>query len=223
LDISTEEANGKKSEALRLGSIPVKRGRGCVYKAEWADFRATAAALAMFAVVGVGVVICQPALPQAVALLISFAATAAGIITGFLLGLPPVPTDSPSGASTPSGDTHLEVIADWLTKVLVGAGLVQLENIPSALRQIADSVHEPEKAYLAPIVSIVVGFGILGFFSGYLATRLFLNGAFRHADVDSVEGRAELRSGLSKKQADKAHDNGTAIDAIAQAGVDVQL
>jgi hypothetical protein len=220
LDISTRDESAKKLENSRKGFVPAKHGRARLYKAEWVDFRATAAALALFAVMGVGIVICQPALPQPVALLISFAATAGGIATGFLLGLPPMPSDSP-GAPASSGDTHLEVIADWLTKVLVGAGLVQLENIPGALRQIADSIHEPDKAYLAPIVSIVLGFGILGFFSGYLATRLFLNGAFRHADVDSLDGLVEPHSDSLQKQTDKAHDNLTASGAPSQTEVDL--
>lgn len=178
---SSTGAHGEHNEHTER-VLPRPRSR----RAGWVDFRATAGALTAFAALGIAVASYQTALAQATALLIAFAAAAAGLALGFLLGLPPGPPEPGTAEPRNAGETHLETIADWLTKVLVGAGLVQLQNIPSALRDMAMVAQEPGRAYLAPAVSLLVGFGVWGFFCGYLATRLFLNSAFRQVDGEAA-------------------------------------
>jgi hypothetical protein len=76
-----------------------------------------------------------------------------GSLVGFLFGIPrtlqsgsnAIGTSSTFGAQdSKDGDnyhqevnTNLEQISDWLTKILVGVGLTQLQNIPSKLMRLA--------------------------------------------------------------------------------------
>lgn len=85
------------------------------------------------------------------ALLWAFACFSVGALIGFLFGIPrvlqqdviPVSKPAPSGvtATSPTTEssidsyslkvnTNLEQISDWLTKIFVGLGLVQLQRVP---------------------------------------------------------------------------------------------
>lgn len=136
-------------------------------------------------------------------LLWAAASAAAGALAGFLFGIPRVlQTDQPVApageqqASDPSSDqdgngtaryqvnTNLEQISDWLTKIIVGIGLVELRNVPGAVQDLAEYFAKsvPGQGLEAMGGAIVVYFGVLGFLLGYLATRLYLAGAFSRAD-----------------------------------------
>ncbi len=147
----------------------------------WMDFRGTGVVLGGFASTGVLCLLVQSQVPLPVASLLAFAAAAAGIVLGFLMGTPPA-AEGDGTAARSSGSTHLEQISDWLTKILVGAGLVQLGEIPRVLQSMVDAIERKDGLKLAAIACILIGFFILGFFIGYLATRLFLAGAFVRAD-----------------------------------------
>ncbi|MDQ2643463.1 MAG: hypothetical protein M3020_06600 [Myxococcota bacterium] len=89
----------------------------------------------------------------AAGVLVSGAAALVGILLGFLFGIPrttvaeraPNPVTDPPGGREPvpagtsplsapySVNTNLEQISDWLTKILVGVGLTQLNEIPEKL------------------------------------------------------------------------------------------
>jgi hypothetical protein len=124
---------------------------------------------------------------------------------GFLFGIPRslqdpafVSTPPTGAAGTPNraavaryaGNTSLEQISDWLTKILVGVGLTQLTNLPSGLSALA--------AFLAPSLGGFASsgtFGVLlatfyaigGLFLTYMWTRLYM--ALLLAESDSVAGR----------------------------------
>jgi len=117
---------------------------------------------------------------------------------GFVFGIPkslqqketPAKDDARSGESLMErsayrGNTNLEEISDWLTKILVGVGLTQLLRIPGSLGAFA--------AYLAPAfgkepaaerfaLALLLYFPTSGFLFGYLWTRLFLGKALSQAD-----------------------------------------
>ena len=126
----------------------------------------------------------------------------AGFLAGFLFGVPKVGPEgeSPrkpagparSGANGPQAysqrpNTNLEQISDWLTKIIVGLGLVELKQIPThlwnAARWVAESlsVAAPNPATISFAGSLILYFSILGFLAGYLLTLLFLAGAFGRA------------------------------------------
>ena len=137
-----------------------------------------------------------------IAILWAAACFMSGFLAGFLFGVPKVGAED--GSSRKTGDaarsgetaaqgysqrpnTNLEQISDWLTKIIVGLGLVELKQIPThlgnAARWIAESlsVSAPNPATISFAGSLILYFSILGFLAGYLLTLLFLAGAFGRA------------------------------------------
>ena len=93
------------------------------------------------------------------------------------------PTD-PAGAPQTTAASNLEQVADWVTKLLLGGGLTQMQRIPPKIwqwsRNVAigitdgkatDMTLQAQQAFAAGV--LVYGF-ILGFFSGFLITKLQL-------------------------------------------------
>jgi len=131
---------------------------------------------------------------SAIALLIAGASLATGILTGFLFGIPRTlqregqRPDATVGGGVDEAfgvNTNLEQISDWLTKIIVGVGLVQLTVIPGRLKALADYLATAFGAQTVPsamVVAIVFYFGIFGFLLGYLWTRLYLTGEFSLAE-----------------------------------------
>lgn len=151
-----------------------------------------------------------------------------GYLIGFLFGIPRVlqADANRNGQQTGAGyeqrvNTNLEQISDWLTKIIVGLGLVQLRSLPQHLYDAARWMalsFVPGAAAGAALSdaavsfagAFIVFFSVLGFLSGYLTTRLFLAGAFGRADraqiiiepersvADSVNTNSEDRSNAEK-------------------------
>lgn len=117
------------------------------------------------------------------AALLCAAAGMLGILVGFLFGIPRTPIGiegQPGGVNT-----NLEQISDWLTKILVGVGLTQLESLPTRLWAIAGKLADalPQSDGRQAIVLALLSYGAAaGFLTGYLLTRLFLAPALRRAD-----------------------------------------
>ena len=131
--------------------------------------------------------------------LIGAASFAIGGLLGFLFGIPrfadPQNPDAKREGRANSGDsqtayrpnTNLEQISDWLTKIIVGVGLVELKGAPYLLQRLAYflgsafvSVGTPRNDEIA--ISIAILFSISGFFLSYLMARLFLQGALIAAE-----------------------------------------
>jgi hypothetical protein len=168
----------------------------------------------------------------AIALMWAASCIISGASIGFLFGIPrvvqgatdeksakpknwtPVEEPGPSANSLSDGPRHralsyrqevnsnLIEISDWLTKIIVGLGLVNLRQIPDLLDKGAVTLARglaKECTGLMPYdqyafaTALIVGFSALGFFMGYLYTRLFLAGAFSRADrtVDNLIARTE--------------------------------
>ncbi|MGO8758650.1 MAG: TPR end-of-group domain-containing protein [Terracidiphilus sp.] len=140
----------------------------------------------------------------AVGTLVGFAALTVGFLMGFIFCIPRVDTEkqpsaAPAGrvaaqsdsALAPSNsvkqNSNLVDISDWLTKIIVGVGLVELNSIPGKLGKLsyylgpslrpalsdkapssADSVLSGQAAGLA----IIAFYFALGFLWGYIWTRL---------------------------------------------------
>lgn len=81
-------------------------------------------------------------------------------------------------------NTNLTQISDWLTKVIIGAGLVQLKEIPPYIMKIATrmgrgiSLHPKTLQSADPAIilsgGIIIYFLTWGFASGYLIMRLVI-------------------------------------------------
>jgi hypothetical protein len=141
------------------------------------------------------------------ALLLGLAALLAGGLIGFLFGVPRKLQEArPANELGYAGNTNLEQISDWLTKILVGVGLTQILQIPGQLQRLT--------GFLAPglgnqsssqvfALSLLGYFSVGGFLIGYLSTRLLLARAFVQADltsVDKVESSIQVTTTKSLEQ-----------------------
>jgi hypothetical protein len=142
--------------------------------------------------------------------LLAFAAFCSGGLLGFLFGIPkykaqqaPTPGDAAAidavreDEPTYAPNTNLEEMSDWLTKVIVGAGLVGMSGLVDRFdgltKNLATCFGE------APCAAGVVGadllaFAILGFFAIYLLTRLYLADEFVNADPRLRQTLSRLKS-----------------------------
>jgi hypothetical protein len=129
----------------------------------------------------------------AIALLTAGASLLVGVLLGFLFGIPRASqsaADSQPGKQVSSNsalgvNTNLEQISDWLTKILVGVGLIelgQLSNRGAALVSFIAPALGGDKSAPAASMGILVYFSVAGFLLGFLGTRLHLGPAFSHAD-----------------------------------------
>ncbi len=169
----------------------------------------------------------NPAVVGGVAYLLAGACLLIGALAGFLFGIPransPGEDDSINdrAAEVPNNDakrqgryrpnTNLEQISDWLTKILVGVGLTQIRQLPSALDSAAAYIGTAlgTSGGKALSVGILVYFPTAGFLFGFLWTRLFLGAALARADLDAVLAAA------AQKQ-DEQQQNDAAALAIVQ-------
>jgi tetratricopeptide (TPR) repeat protein len=120
----------------------------------------------------------------------------------------------PRPEATYASNTNLEQISDWLTKIIVGVGLINLKNFPSYLKATATyfgSLSSCGQGYVAIPESVSLAtllyFFVCGFFFAYLLTRLALPAAFSRADraaLSSVWEKLETTGGkLETTQAEQ--------------------
>ena len=138
---------------------------------------------------------------------------AIGALFGFLFGFPPTPSGStaqaaaptsgaaPQGQTAPAGsgtaspspsvfdNTNLREISDWLTKVIVGAGLVDLQRLPPQIQKLAwfmafytDPRNPPPQAVALAIMAYFSSCGVL---FGYVWTRFEYFSALYPPDRDT--------------------------------------
>jgi hypothetical protein len=118
-------------------------------------------------------------------ILLGLASLLVGGLVGFLFGVPRrLQGNDPANVGY-AGNTNLEQISDWLTKILIGVGLTQILQIPGQLERLA--------AFLAPALgnqsssqayalALLAYFTVAGFLIGYMSTRLLVTRAFEMAD-----------------------------------------
>lgn len=128
-----------------------------------------------------------------------------GLLIGFLFGIPrsvqlPAEADpkasvdssrpTPTRASGPTFtvNTNLEQISDWLTKILVGVGLVEAKNIFGHILTLAHFMADTDSGIgsISLALAMLMTFMALGFLMGYLATRMFLSPVLALADSTSA-------------------------------------
>jgi hypothetical protein len=127
-----------------------------------------------------------------VALLTAGGSMAVGAILGFLFGIPRSVQEGRQQANPADKDqpiyqtnTNLEQISDWLTKIIVGLGLAQLFQAPTALMSLNEYLANAfgEQAVPPSVVGLILAyFSIGGFLISYLWTRIYLTGEFTRAD-----------------------------------------
>jgi len=99
-----------------------------------------------------------------------------GGLVGFLFGIPRTVTSSTraNGAMQYRGNTNLEQVSDWLTKIIVGISLVEIGRVVPALAKLAQILKAPlggQPSSAAFGVGVVIASALTGFFFFYLWTR----------------------------------------------------
>ncbi|HZQ43386.1 MAG TPA: hypothetical protein VFA99_09045 [Acidobacteriaceae bacterium] len=120
-----------------------------------------------------------------VGMLIAASSLLAGFLTGFIFGIPRVVSDISGGVQ--ANDNLIE-ISNWLTKILVGVGLIELSVIPGKLWALAarlESGLRPAQCAgngtctdlatgaQAAALAIVIFYFTFGFLWGYIWTRIY--------------------------------------------------
>jgi uncharacterized membrane protein len=104
---------------------------------------------------------------------------ATGALVGFLFGVPRVSMDRGTRV-THRPNSNIEVVSDWLTKIIVGVGLVEFRNLAGFLNALADdlaqSLTPPARVGFAQ--ALIVYFFVAGVIQGYLLTRMYLSRQF---------------------------------------------
>lgn len=102
-----------------------------------------------------------------------------GVLLGYLFGLRPASSSEgqPPNSTAPP-HTNLEEIADWLTKLFLGAGLVELTRLQGPIKQLAvfmahgvDAPRNADPGSPAIALAIMSFFSASGLLYGYLWTR----------------------------------------------------
>lgn len=178
---------------------------------------------------------------SSVGVLIAGASLTFGGFFGFLFGMPRTPTKyygvqplneeknqetSETNRLGPEPNTNLEQISDWLTKILVGAGLTQLNKIPSKLEELSTFLAmgmSDTYADRAFIVAIITYFGISGFLAVFLWTRLYMAALLPEA-VNKIQAMlAKQRQELTKtdqKQQQEIETSRNFIKKLAESGAE---
>ena len=143
-----------------------------------------------FTVVGFSclLLLCIPAAgfgPVSVGALLAGASTVVGGLFGFLFGIPRSGATVREGGGAYRPNTNLEQLSDWLTKILVGVGLTQIQDLSESfvwlVERAGPAVADGDLGNVAA-GAVMVLYTVCGFVAGYLLTRLYLTGAFQRAD-----------------------------------------
>lgn len=108
----------------------------------------------------------------------------------------------------------LEQIAEWLTKVLIGASLVQLHELAAMLGRlgltVAGAFADRPPGIAVAAQATVVGFSVTGFLAGYLWARLHYGAIQAQVDSSILDALTE-----TDEKADAANQKATAADEKA--------
>lgn len=154
-------------------------------------------------------------------LLMAGAAMIVGGFVGFLFGVPRRLSSSSSEKAEQqrdslnetgitsskllyTGNTNLEEISDWLTKIIVGVSLVELTQILDQIKEYGEDISTGigTGTPIAFGVALIIFYVASGFFIGYLWSRLFFIRA-----LNDAENNLLLRQQLVKKDRQENEDN----------------
>lgn len=117
-----------------------------------------------------------------VGMLTALAALLTGFLAGFLVGVPKIVSSGQVHLSTRmfSPSTNLAEISDWLTKLLLGAGLVSLSHLGGPVGRLIDNVagglhgttSDLAAIQAAKVIAgaVMIAFTVLGVLVGYIVT-----------------------------------------------------
>ena len=135
----------------------------------------------------------------AVLMTVAAAFTLAAVL-GLVFGIPRAAT-LPKATARLLPNTNLEQVSDCLTKLLIGAGLVQIGSFAGALGKLAEYLKPAlgNSAATPAFAAAIIQFNLAaGFATGYISTRLVLtrelrdveDGPNEQVDVETAESPA---------------------------------
>jgi hypothetical protein len=143
-------------------------------------------------------------------LMLALAASSVGLFFGFLFGVPRAsqqldesgeigvrPKQAGKFGRAPEyrPNTNLEQISDWLTKILVGAELVEIKNIETLLDNISNYWAPQTPSSHGFVSAAVIFFPTCGFLTGWLWGRIVLTSELFEADT-AAQRTSEYYEGL---------------------------
>jgi hypothetical protein len=171
--------------------------------------------VALYAVLA-GTAACFPNQSHAVGLIVvwSLSGLAVGGFLGFLFGHPRIEENQATAEANwrrrLRSNTSLDQINDWLTKAIVGVGLVEAQRIGAYVSDLSLVLGKAlggseNPAQGQPIASgVLVLFPLVGFVSSYLVTRTFIAAALCRADVAAEAAiKATERIGIQQATTEK--------------------
>lgn len=197
---SNGSTNKSGDSSSRSADVPNTRPTATSERPPWRVFR-FALAFAALLLAAYGITLKSYTL-LTIEALIGTATLSVGGLLGFLFGIPR--TTRPRSADVPGSDdgrremtatpyepsNNLEQVADWLTKILVGVGLVELGTLGGALAKVGDQVAKsvtPTPTGTAVVTEvIIIIFATIGFLASFLWTRIYYGGIQARADSDIV-------------------------------------
>ena len=148
--------------------------------------------------------------------LISLASLLCGLLVGFIFGLPRVISENTSIYSNMYGDnSNLDQISDWLLKILIGVGLVELSRLPGILILFKDHLQYLGSGDVG--VLLIVIFSVGGFLGGYLCTRryvalIFMAGLSKQHKIE--ESMDKDKEDIKKNAEELTFENRKIIESI---------
>lgn len=124
----------------------------------------------------------------------AFGSLATGALIGLLFGIPRMrqtesnatgsETSRMANTAQPLINNNLIEISDWLTKIIVGLGLIELRQLPELIRRAATplGVCLGGECGFPAAVAILIFFSVAGFLSGYINARTVIALIFRRSD-----------------------------------------
>ncbi|MET0946033.1 MAG: hypothetical protein ABWY22_11530 [Flavobacterium sp.] len=108
-------------------------------------------------------------------------------LIGFLFGVPRsnVVYETSKAKSRYIGNDNLLQVSDWITKIILGLGLIQINKMPGFFKHVAKFIMENANvSNQALIILIIFYYACIGFLFGYLWTRLYFIRMLENSDDD---------------------------------------
>jgi uncharacterized membrane protein len=105
---------------------------------------------------------------------------AGGGLVGFLFAVPRI-NDKATNVERLAPNKNIEAMSDWLSKIIVGLGLVNFREIGTALNERAAILGGVLNVDQSFALALIVYFSVAGFLEGYLLTRIFIQRHFADA------------------------------------------
>ncbi len=126
------------------------------------------------------------------------------------------------GTPTPMEiNSNLVEVSDWLTKIIVGVGLIELKSLPGSAHSmaafIAPSLATDMPTAMALVGGIMLFFSVHGFLIGYLLTRIYLSIMIKRADSLVKNESVRLESGKEIEVTELSRLQQKSLDDMQQA------